>query len=153
MTRIREHIETALPADAAFDYIADFANSEEWDPGTASSNRLDGGPVGAGSRFALHVRMGGRTAPMEYRIRDFERPSRVVLVGSGRNVDALDDIRIERVGDRTVIDYTADIRLGGILRFIQPFLGGTFEKIGRQAAAGMEQTLARLAVQHDEAVR
>lgn len=153
MTRIHERIETALPADVAFDYIADFANSEDWDPGTASSRRLDAGPVGAGSSFALQVRMGGRTAPMEYRIRDFERPSRVVLVGSGPNVDALDDIRIERVGDRTVIDYTADIRLGGVLRLIQPVLGGTFKKIGREAAAGMEQSLAGLAVHRDEAGR
>ena len=56
--------------------------------------------------------------------------------GSGSGVDAVDDIRFERVDDRTVIDYTADIRLGGLLRFVQPFLGGTFRKIGRDAAAG-----------------
>ena len=153
MTRIHERIETALPADAAFDYIADFANSQEWDPGTVSSHRLDGGPVGPGSRYALGVRMGGRIAPMEYRIQRFERPGRVVLVGSGSNVEAIDDIRIERVGDRTVIDYTADIRLGGILRLVEPFLGRSFEKIGRQAAAGMEAALGALTVDRDEAAR
>ena len=153
MTRIHERIETALPADAAFDYIADFANSQEWDPGTASSHRLDDGPVGPGSRYALGVRMGGRIAPMEYRIQRYERPGRVVLAGSGSNVKAIDDIRIERVGDRTVIDYTADIRLGGILRLVEPFLGRSFERIGRQAAAGMEAALGVLAVDRDEATR
>ena len=83
MTRIHERIETALPLVAAFDYVADFANSQDWDPGTASSDRLDDRPVGPGSRYALEVRMGGRVAPMQYRIRDFDRPHRVVLVGSG----------------------------------------------------------------------
>lgn len=153
MTRIHERIETALPIDAAFDYIADFANSQAWDPGTASSRRLDDGPVGAGARYALEVRMGGRVAPMEYRIRDFVRPHRVVLVGSGSNVDAVDDIRFERVGHHTVIDYTADIRLTGLLRFVQPLLGGTFDKIGRDAAAGMKAMLDAQAVPRDEATR
>ena len=74
MTRIHERIETALPIDAAFDYIADFANSQDWDPGTASSHRLHDGPVGPGSRYALEVRMGGRIAPMEYRITEYDRP-------------------------------------------------------------------------------
>jgi dehydrogenase/reductase SDR family protein 12 len=153
MTRIHERIETALPIDAAFDYIADFANAQEWDPGTAASRRLDDAPVGAGSRFALDVRMGGRVAPMQYRIRDYDRPNRVVLVGSGSKVHAVDDIRFARMGDGTVIDYAADIQLGGPLRFIQPLLGGTFRKIGRDAAAGMDKALADVAIRRDRGTR
>ena len=34
-----------------------------WDPGTASTPRLDDGPVGVGSTYELDVRMGGRTTP------------------------------------------------------------------------------------------
>ena len=142
MTRIHERIETDLPIEAAFDYIADFATNQEWDPGTLSSTRIDDGPVGRGARYQLHVRMGGRVAPMEYRIRDYQRPDRVVLVGRGSGVDAVDDIRFERTDRGTLIDYTADIRLGGLLRFAQPFLGGTFARIGRAAATGMTRTLA-----------
>ena len=145
MTRINERIETVLPLVSAFDYIADFANAQEWDPGTASSHRLDDGPIGPGSRFALEVRMGRRIAPMQYRIRDFDRPHRIVLVGTGSGVDAVDDIRFERVGGRTGIDYSAVIHLGGLLRFVQPMLGGAFRRIGRDAAAGMGETLADLA--------
>ena len=151
MTRIHERIETALPIDDAFDYVAEFANSHAWDPGTLSSRRLDSGPVRAGARYLLDVRMGDRVAPMEYRIRDFERPDRVVLTGTGPSVNAVDEIRFERAGDGTVIDYTADIRLGGLLRLAQPFLGGTFVKIGRDAAAGMDRALAALAARRDEA--
>ena len=35
------------------------------------------------ARFALEVRIGGRTAPMEYRITEYDHPRRVVLVGEG----------------------------------------------------------------------
>ena len=151
MTRIHERIATSLPIEATFDYVADFANSEQWDPGTTSSRRLDDGPLGPGAKYGLTVRMGGRVAPMEYQIRDFDRPRRVVLVGSGSQVNAVDEIRFERAGDGTVVYYTADISLGGLLRLAEPFLGGTFEKIGRDAAAGMDAALEDLAARRDEA--
>jgi carbon monoxide dehydrogenase subunit G len=153
MTRIHEQLEADVPIEAAFDYIADFDHADEWDPNTAEARRLDGGPLGAGSRFELGVRMGGRTVPMEYRITEFERPARVVLVGEGSGVESIDDIRFERRGDLTAVDYRADIRLGGVLRLLQPFLGGTFAKIGREAAAGMRRELASLAGPSDGTVR
>jgi carbon monoxide dehydrogenase subunit G len=142
MTRLHERIETTLPIEAAFDYVAEFANAQEWDPGVAAARRIDAGPVAVGAHYKLGVLMGGRIVPMDYRITELDRPRRVVLVGAGANVDAVDDIRFERAGGGTVIDYTADIRLGGLLRFAQPFLGGPFAKIGRDAASGMERALA-----------
>ena len=33
------------------DYLADFGNAEEWDPGTVSCTRLDSGPVQVGARW------------------------------------------------------------------------------------------------------
>ncbi len=143
MTRLHERIETPLALDETFDFISDFANASDWDPGVASSERIDPGPVGVGARYRLGVRMGGRVAPMEYRISVFEPGRRVVLLGEGSRVSATDEIRFEASPDGlgTSIDYTADIRLGGILRLAQPFLGGTFEKIGRDALAGMQKTL------------
>lgn len=141
MTRLHDQIETTLPPGEAFAFIADFANASRWDPGVATSERLDEGPVGVGARYRLGIRMRGRIAPMEYRITDYEPPRRVVLVGEGSNVAAVDEIRFEAAGPGTRIDYTADIRLQGILRLIAPFAGGVLEKIGRDALDGMKRTL------------
>ena len=116
MTTIREQIDTTLPIDAAFAYVADFANSQEWDPGAATSERIGGGPVGAGSRFRLGVRIGGRVAPMEYRITEFDPPRRVVLVGPARASRPSTRSGSHATPTGTRIDYTADIRLGGLLR-------------------------------------
>lgn len=142
MTRLNERIDTTLPIEEAFDYVADFANSQEWDPGVERAERLGSGPIGVGTRYRLAVRIGSRVAPMEYETTVFERPQRVVLVGSGSGVSAVDEIRFEPAGSGTRIDYTADIRLGGLLRVIQPFLGGAFARVGRNAADGMRRTLA-----------
>ena len=149
MTRLNEHIDTTLPIEAAFDYVADFANSQEWDPGVERAERLDAGPIGVGARYRLGVRIGSRVAPMDYETTVFERPHRVVCVGSGSNVSAVDEIRFAPAGSGTRIDYTADIRLGGILRLVQPFLGGAFARLARDAADGMRRTLAARAAGND----
>jgi carbon monoxide dehydrogenase subunit G len=147
MTRLHEQLHTDLPVEQTFDYIADFANSQVWDPGVAWARRTSpaDAPIGVGTTYELGIPMGGRVAPMTYRITRFERPGRVTLTGSGSGVEAVDDIVFTSNGDGTKVDYTADIRLGGALRMVQPFLGSRFDRIGRDAAAGMAETLARLA--------
>lgn len=141
MTRLDESIETPLPIDEAFAFIADFANARHWDPGVATSERIDAGPVGPGARYRLGVRMRGRVAPMEYRISTYEPPRRVILTGEGSGVSAVDEIRFAPAGTGTRIDYTADIRLGGWMRLVEPFVGGVFERIARDALAGMQRAL------------
>jgi carbon monoxide dehydrogenase subunit G len=141
MTRLRETIDTALPIDESFAFIADFANSQHWDPGVATSERIDTGPVGLGARYRLGVRMRGKVAPMEYRITTFEPPHRVVLTGSGSNVSAVDEIRFEPTATGTHIDYTADINLTGWMRLATPLAGGALEKIGKDALGGMKKAL------------
>jgi carbon monoxide dehydrogenase subunit G len=153
MTRLHERIETPLGIDETFAYVADFVNSQEWDPGVATAERLDDGPVDVGARYRLGVYLGKRVAPMEYRITTYQRPARVVLEGEGSGVTAVDDIRF--VGDEngTRIEYIADIRLGGLLRLIQPFLGGSFKKLAQNAVGGMQQTLDERARRAAEDVR
>lgn len=141
MPILHETLTTRLPIDRAFAFIADFANAPAWDPGTASAERIDDGPVGVGARYRLGVRMAGRVAPMEYRIVAFEAPDRVVLRGTGSGVEATDDIRFRSTPTGTTVDYTADIRLTGWRRLLEPFLGGSFAKIGRDARTGMERAL------------
>ena len=147
MAVLREQINTSLPLDRAFAFVADFANAEKWDPGVATSVRSNAGPVGIGARYHLGVRMGGRVSPMDYEITTWEPSRRVVLTGSGSGVEAVDDIRFEATETGTRIDYVADIRLRGLMRLAAPFSGGAFAKIARNARDGMQRTLDRLAAE------
>jgi len=141
MPILRETIQTDLGRDAAFAFVADFVNAPAWDPGTATSERIDDGPVGVGSRYRLGVRMRGRIAPMEYRITTFDEPGRVVLAGIGSGVRASDDITFAATPGGTRIEYVAEIRLVGWKRLLEPFVGRAFAKIGRDARDGMQRTL------------
>ncbi|HEY4190329.1 MAG TPA: SRPBCC family protein [Candidatus Limnocylindrales bacterium] len=145
MTTLKERIETTLPLDEAFAFVADFANAERWDPGVATSVRTNPGPVGVGAHYRLGVRMGGRIAPMAYEVTVYEPSRRVVLDGHGSGVYAVDEIEFVATSSGTRIDYTADIRLVGRMRLAGPFAGGALAGVGRRARDGMGLALERLA--------
>ena len=147
MAILREQINTALPLDRAFAFIADFANAAQWDPGVATSERSGTGPVGVGARYRLGVRLRGKVSPMDYVITGFEPSRRVVVTGTGSGVEAVDDIRFEATETGTRIDYMADIRLKGLMRLAAPFAGGAFAKVARDARDGMQRTLDRMAAE------
>jgi len=147
MPVLHERLRTNLPIERAFDFVADFANASAWDPGTATAERIDGGPVDAGARYRLGVRMGGSIRPMEYVITAYDRPRRVVLAGEGSGVSATDTITFEPDAEGTRVDYTADIRLRGLLRLVAPIAGGQFAKLGSQARDGMQRTLDQMVEQ------
>jgi hypothetical protein len=146
MPRLRETIETRLPIDETFAFVADFANNAIWDPNSATSVRIDEGPAGSGpvrvgTRYALSVRQGGKFVPMEYRVTAWEPGRRVVLEGVGPGIRATDDIRFEATPAGTRVEYTADISLTGLMRLATPFAGGAFAKIAKGAADGMAREL------------
>ena len=141
MTRLERRLETRLAPADAFEFIADFGNAMRWDPGVATSERVGDAPTGLGSRSRLGVRMGSKVVPMEYTVTAFERPSRVVLAGTGKGVTATDEIRFAPSATGTTIDYIADIKLHGALGLIQPLLGKQFDALARNAVEGMRTAL------------
>ena len=145
MTILREELHTTLPRERAFAFVADFANAERWDPGTATSERVGDGPVGVGARYRLGVRAAGRVVPMDYVVTTYEPSERVVLRGTGRGIWATDEIRFTDVAGGTHIEYLADIRLTGLLRPAGWLAGPALRRVGQEARTGMERTLHALA--------
>src|SRR6188508_1336118 len=115
-TRLVEEVRTSAHREAAFAYVADFDHQAAWDPNTVTSRRLTEPPLAVGSRFALVVRMGRGTVPMEYRITALEPAHRVVLVGEGKGIWTEDAIELREEDGTTVVRYVARIRLTGTLR-------------------------------------
>jgi carbon monoxide dehydrogenase subunit G len=85
---------------------------------------------------------------MTYRVATWEPGRRVVLEGEGSNVQARDEIRFEPTTTGTRVDYTADIRLTGWMRLVEPFAGGAFRRLATDAAEGMQRALGDLATAH-----
>jgi len=142
MARYRGTVISNRSAEETFDYMADFANAAEWDPGTATAERLDAGEVGLGSAFRLGVRIGSRTTPLDYRIVAFDRPHRVALLGESDTIRSEDTMTVVPAADGgSVLTYDADLTLKGGFALANPFLGLFFDRIGDKGVGGLRATL------------
>lgn len=139
--RLAERRTVTRPRDEAFAYTADFANIEAWDPGVVASEAITPGPVGLGSRFRVVVRSGRGTLPMDYEITQFEPDRRVVLRGTGKRLEALDEIRFDRQEEALVVHYTADLTFHGPVRLLSPVLRVLLRRVGRRAVDGLAAAL------------
>jgi NAD(P)-dependent dehydrogenase (short-subunit alcohol dehydrogenase family) len=150
MARYRASVVTTRSAEETFAYMADFANAATWDPGTATAERLDDGPVGLGSTFRLGVRVGSRVVPLEYRIVVFEPPHKVVLLGESDTIRSEDTMTVAATSDGTsVLTYDAELTLKGPFALANPVLPLFFGRIGDKGASGLREALGGPPVPRD----
>lgn len=142
-TRLVEQRRVVEPQVAVFTYTADFSNIEDWDPGVLSSSKVTDGPVAVGTRYELEVKFGSGTTPMTYEITAYEPEDRVVLVGTGPKLHAVDEIRFSTQDDMTVIDYTADLTFRTLFRYVVPLIKPALDRVGKRALDGLVEALRR----------
>ena len=141
--RLQEQRWVDLPRSEVFTYTSDFSNIADWDPGISSSEKVTDGPVGVGTQFDVKVRFGLGTIPMTYTITEYEPDTRVVLIGRGEPLEAIDEIRFDTQDNMTVIDYTADLTFYNSLRFLGPVISSSLRKVGERALDGLVEALDR----------
>jgi dehydrogenase/reductase SDR family member 12 len=144
MALLQEELEVDRPIERVFGFVADFANTKEWDPGVADARKVTDAPIGVGTRYAVDVLFNGRKLPMTYEVTMWDPPNRVVLKGEGSTVRAVDDIRFEATAAGTRIRYSADLRLKGLFSLVEPFFKGKLAETGEKAMAGMRRELEGL---------
>jgi carbon monoxide dehydrogenase subunit G len=140
--RYRREIEVATDVDATFAYLSDFANAAEWDPGIAEAKRLTPAPTAVGSRFEVVALFRGRRQRFEYVVTDFDEGRRIALRGEGEKAVSEDVITVAAGPDGTRVAYEADLRLKGVYRVAEPFLGSTVERMGNAALDGLAARLS-----------
>lgn len=142
--KLHEMRQIDLPLEEVFGYVADFANSQEWDPGVKSARQRGDGAVGVGTRFDVVTEFGSSEIPMVYEIVEHEPPHRVVLEGDGTTVSALDTILLEARDGGTLVDYTADLDFKNWIKYVDPLLAPLMRRmVGEKALDGLVRTLSR----------
>jgi hypothetical protein len=142
VARYVDAIDLPLSVEEAFDYLADFSRTAEWDPSVVEARRLTRGKVRLGSSFRVSVSFLGRRLPLEYRITEFQRPSRLVLSGGDASLRSIDEITFVPRPGGTRVTYEARLELRGIRRLADPILDVLFQRIGRLAVRGLRERLA-----------
>jgi Polyketide cyclase / dehydrase and lipid transport len=138
----RKTIDVPCSATDAFAYVSDFSRISEWDPGVVESRALGrDAPIHVGSRFEVVALFRGNRQRFEYVVTEFEEGRRIGLLGDGEKARSRDEISVAEMNGNTQITYEADIRLKGVRRAAEPFLGRMFRRMGDDALHGLAQRL------------
>lgn len=130
---------TPKPAEV-LEYLADFGNAEEWDPGTVSCTREDSGPVDIGSSWKNVSKFVGREVELTYMLKE-RTDSRVVFVGTNDSATSTDTIEVVPNGAGSRITYTADLEMHGVAKLATPIVKVMFEKLGNETEDQMSDVL------------
>ncbi|GAB2757053.1 SRPBCC family protein [Terrabacter koreensis] len=125
---------------AVIDYLKDFANAEEWDPGTESCTRVGDGPVAVGARWHNVSKIAGVTTELEYELTELT-DSRVLLVGRNDSATSTDTITVVPSGEGSEITYHADLDMHGLANLASPAMMLVFEKLANDTEEQLTRVL------------
>ena len=135
---------TVTPAPATVvDYLKDFANAEDWDPGTRTCTRSDDGPVVEGASWHNVSNIFGVTAELTYVLRELS-DNKVVFVGTNKSSTSTDTITVDPDGTGSKLTYRADLEMNGAAKLLNPVMKLVFEKLANDTEKQMVAVLNEL---------
>ena len=137
-------VETVSPIEVVAPYLCDFTTTEDWDPGTVTTQRVSG-DGGEGTRYRNVSSFLGRKTELTYVVVDLEQGRRIALVGSNKTVTAHDTMTFEAVGAGTKVTYEVDFQFQGLARLVAPLLRPALARLADKGRDGMQDALDRLA--------
>lgn len=141
MIRIQRVVTVERPVDAVFAYLADFENTNEWDPGTVRTTRI-AGDRGAGSMYRNVSKFAGRETALVYTAVELRAPGLLRFRGENKTVTAHDTIRLAPIASGgTELTYRAEFVFKGVARWLAPLLRRQFGKLGDDAARQLQAVL------------
>ena len=133
---------TPSPA-TVIEYLKDFGNAEQWDPGTQTCTREDSGPVKEGSSWHNVSKIVGVDAELTYTL-DTLGDDTLVFVGRNESSTSTDTITVEPHDGGSVITYRADLEMHGLAKVLSPAMKLVFEKLANDTEKQMTEVLNAL---------
>ena len=143
MITLHRSVTSTADPHAAFVYLADFSNAEEWDSGTVRCERVSG-DGGVGTTYRNVSRFGGRNVELEYTVEKVDEPT-FVIVGRNKSTTSRDTIVVTpgpTGGCR--VDYTAEFEFSGLARYLGPVVRPLLDRLGDNTAKQLTDCLDRL---------
>jgi dehydrogenase/reductase SDR family protein 12 len=141
MISLHETIDVQRPLVEAFDYIADFRTTTQWDSTADSARKITSGPLRAGTRFEVVCRHPLGRITLHYTLTRYEPGRLLALHGSSRFFDVDDEIRFTETGSGTRIDYRAGFTFRQPLKYFSARFRPGLERMGRTSVQGLKLAL------------
>jgi hypothetical protein len=131
-------IRSRHSSEKVFDYLVDFSNAAQWDPGIERASRDGSGSVNIGDRFNLVSRFMGRQVLLTYETVAMESPRSFVVRAEAASFFSEDTITVESEGAGCVVGYHAILKFRGLTGLLSPLWQLAFNRIGARAKEGLE---------------
>src|SRR4029079_2500600 len=105
----------AKPIDVVVDYLKDFANAEQWDPGTKSCTQETPGPVEVGTTWHNVSEIKGHETELEYRLEELS-PNHIKFVGENKGATSIDEMTFVASCSETTITYHSHVEFHGLAK-------------------------------------
>ena len=143
MTSVERTFAVDADAAAVVAYLTDFGNTEQWDPATQRTTRLEAGPVGPGSSWLNVSKVFGRESEITYTLRQLT-DDMLVFVGENDTLTSIDTITVRPRGTGSEINYRVELTLHGLAKLATPAMKLEFEKLANDTEKQMTEVLNQL---------
>jgi carbon monoxide dehydrogenase subunit G len=134
---------TSSAVDLVYSFLADFANAEEWDPGTVECERVEG-DGGVGTRYRNVSSFLGRKTTVEYVARELDEPRFLHFEGNNDQFTGHDRITLEAAGSGTQVTYDATFDFHGGAKLAVPVVALYMPALANKTVTHMRERLDRL---------
>ncbi|WP_099037735.1 SRPBCC family protein [Mycobacterium neglectum] len=128
------------------DYLKDFGNAVEWDPGTQRCTRTDSGPIGEGATWHNVSKILGVTAELTYTLESLGSGN-LVFVGKNKSSTSTEKIYVDAANTGSVITYRNELEMHGPIALFNPVLKLYFEKLANDTEKQLTSVLNRLPIE------
>jgi carbon monoxide dehydrogenase subunit G len=143
MPRVARSFTVTAPPPRVVDYLKDFGNAEEWDPGTQKCTRRGDGQIGEGASWHNVSKIFGVTAELTYTLERLTE-STLVFVGENKSSTSVDTITVKADDDGSRLTYRADLEMKGAAKILNPVMKLVFEKLANDTEKQLSAVLNRL---------
>jgi carbon monoxide dehydrogenase subunit G len=143
MPTVARSFTVAAPPPRVVDYLKDFGNAEEWDPGTQKCTRRGDGQIGEGTSWHNVSKIFGVTAELTYTLEELTE-STLVFVGKNKSSTSTDTITVDPDDSGSRLTYRADLEMKGTAKILNPVMKLVFEKLASDTEKQLSTVLDQL---------
>jgi carbon monoxide dehydrogenase subunit G len=148
MASVERTITVQQPVAKVWEYLADWTNTEEWDPPTVSTERRSG-DGGVGTTYTNVSKLLGHETETEYVVTQHDVGKVFQLEGDAGSVKVCDTITFEGSSgadgsEQTTVTYQSEFQPVGAAKLAAPLLPPALKILGDRVAARLQECLDTL---------
>lgn len=143
MVHVTRQFQVKATQDVAVEYLKDFGNATQWDPGSVSNQRIDSGPIGVGSTWHNTSKLIFINTELTYELTEL-RDNGMVFTGTNKTATSIDTIDVLPSEAGIRVTYDSNVTFNGKAAYADPLMTLIFLKLAGETVDGITEALEKL---------